>query len=239
MLKQIKRRSLAGWRQQIEAVDHNKFASFIADWQFITKPRRGLDALYDTIEQLQGAPLPASVLETEILPARITGYRVDRLMSCSSQENCCGGGSNPLAAAMGGLPSTSPKIIPCWPEPNPIDSELAQRIHEFIGTRGAPFFDDIVELSGAFRTTCLRRCGSWCGAAMRGTTASRRCARLGVRQKTQNPTGATANETAKSSRLPGSEGRWTLFDRVGWEQPSATEARTAQSSNCSNAMVSW
>ncbi len=32
----------------------------------------------------------------------------------------------------------------------------------------------------------------------------------------------------RGTRLPGSEGRWTLFDRVGWEQPSATEARTAQ-----------
>ena len=79
VLKQIKRRSLAGWRQQIEAVDHNKFASFIADWQFITRPRRGQDALYDTIEQLQGAPLAASVLETEILPARIGGYRMGQI----------------------------------------------------------------------------------------------------------------------------------------------------------------
>ena len=26
------------------------------------------------IEQLQGAPLPASILETEILPARLDGY---------------------------------------------------------------------------------------------------------------------------------------------------------------------
>ena len=60
VLKQIKRRSLAGWRQQIEAVDQNKFASFIADWQFITRPRRGQDALYDTIEQLpiQDATIP-------------------------------------------------------------------------------------------------------------------------------------------------------------------------------------
>ena len=35
---------------------------------------RGLDALLDAIENLQGAPLPASILETEILAARIDGY---------------------------------------------------------------------------------------------------------------------------------------------------------------------
>ena len=30
--------------------------------------------MLDVVEQLQGAPLPASILETEILPARIDGY---------------------------------------------------------------------------------------------------------------------------------------------------------------------
>ena len=38
------------------------------------KRRNGADALLDAIEQLQGAPLPASILETEILPARIDIY---------------------------------------------------------------------------------------------------------------------------------------------------------------------
>src|SRR5206468_4075894 len=35
---------------------------------------QGADALLDAIEQLQGSPLPASILETEILPARIDVY---------------------------------------------------------------------------------------------------------------------------------------------------------------------
>ena len=38
------------------------------------KRRRGADALLDVIEQLQGAPLAASILETEILPARLESY---------------------------------------------------------------------------------------------------------------------------------------------------------------------
>ena len=44
-------------------------------WQGVAAAARGLDALLDAIEQLQGAPLPASLLETEILPARVAGYR--------------------------------------------------------------------------------------------------------------------------------------------------------------------
>ena len=31
--------------------------------------------MLDVIENLQGAPLPASLLETEILPARVAGYK--------------------------------------------------------------------------------------------------------------------------------------------------------------------
>ena len=49
-------------------------AGFATTWQGIVKRRRGADALLDVIEQLQGAPLPASILETEILPARLDGY---------------------------------------------------------------------------------------------------------------------------------------------------------------------
>ena len=40
--------------------------------------RAGLDALLDVIEQLQGAPLPASLLEREILPARVDGLPAGR-----------------------------------------------------------------------------------------------------------------------------------------------------------------
>ncbi|MDX1733229.1 MAG: DEAD/DEAH box helicase, partial [Halioglobus sp.] len=78
VLKLIKRRSLAGWRQQIEAVDQCRFAAFVADWQGVTKPRRGIEGLYEAVEQLQGVPLPASALEREILPARVEDYREGR-----------------------------------------------------------------------------------------------------------------------------------------------------------------
>ena len=50
-------------------------ARLITRWQGVVQPRKGLDALLDVIENLQGAALPASILETEILPARIRGYR--------------------------------------------------------------------------------------------------------------------------------------------------------------------
>ena len=74
VLRMLRRRSLAKLRHEIEPVDQAVLGRFATTWQGIVKRRRGADALLDAIEQLQGAPLPASILETEILPARIDGY---------------------------------------------------------------------------------------------------------------------------------------------------------------------
>jgi ATP-dependent Lhr-like helicase len=74
VLRMLRRRSLAKLRHEVEPVDQAVLGRFATTWQGIVKRRSGADALLDAIEQLQGAPLPASILETEILPARIDIY---------------------------------------------------------------------------------------------------------------------------------------------------------------------
>jgi ATP-dependent helicase Lhr and Lhr-like helicase len=74
VLRLLRRRSLAKLRQEVEPVDHTALGRFATTWQGTVKRRQGTDALLDAIEQLQGAPLPASILETEILPARLDVY---------------------------------------------------------------------------------------------------------------------------------------------------------------------
>ena len=74
VLRMLRRKSLAKLRHEIEPVDQAVLGRFTTTWQGIVKRRHGADALLDAVEQLQGAPLPASILETEILPARIDGY---------------------------------------------------------------------------------------------------------------------------------------------------------------------
>jgi len=73
-LRLIRNKSLARLRKEIEPADPRFFARFETHWQGVLQKRRGLDALLDTIESLQGAPLPASLLESQILPARIARY---------------------------------------------------------------------------------------------------------------------------------------------------------------------
>ena len=74
VLRLLRRRSLAKLRHEIEPVDQAVLGRLTTAWQGITRRRRGADGLLDAIEQLQGAPLPASLLESEILPARVDGY---------------------------------------------------------------------------------------------------------------------------------------------------------------------
>jgi len=74
VLRMLRRRSLAKLRHEVEPVDQAVLGRFAASWQGIVKRRSGADALLDVVEQLQGAPLPASIVETEILPARLDAY---------------------------------------------------------------------------------------------------------------------------------------------------------------------
>jgi ATP-dependent Lhr-like helicase len=74
VLRQLRRRSLAKLRREVEPVDQSVAGRLVTTWQGLTRRRHGSDALLDVIEQLQGAPLPASILETEILPARLDAY---------------------------------------------------------------------------------------------------------------------------------------------------------------------
>ncbi len=67
ILRQIRRKSLARLRREVEPVEQHTLARFLTHWQGLLTPRRmahaHLDVLLDAIESLQGAPLPASLLE--------------------------------------------------------------------------------------------------------------------------------------------------------------------------------
>src|SRR5262249_4381475 len=79
VLRVLRRRSLAALRHEIEPVDADTLARFLPAWQGVHRGRRGIDALVETLEQLQGVAIPASVLERDVLPARVEGYRPNML----------------------------------------------------------------------------------------------------------------------------------------------------------------
>ncbi|HLH99815.1 MAG TPA: DEAD/DEAH box helicase, partial [Acidimicrobiales bacterium] len=89
VLRLIRQRSLAMLRKEVEPVEADTLASFLPAWQGVAPahadpPASGLDRLYEAIGQIQGVPIPASVLERDVLAARVKDYSprlLDELMA--------------------------------------------------------------------------------------------------------------------------------------------------------------
>ncbi|MDN5790043.1 MAG: ATP-dependent helicase [Micrococcales bacterium] len=84
VLRLLRRRSLAALRHEVEPVTQRDLARFLPQWQGIGAGLRGREGLLRAVEQLTGAVVPASALETLILPARVVDYRpamLDEAMS--------------------------------------------------------------------------------------------------------------------------------------------------------------
>ena len=84
VLRLLRRRSLARLRREVEPVDPAALGRFLPDWHGIAPvgsaptPFRGtaaLERLAEVVDQLAGLPIPASVLERDVLPARVPGYQ--------------------------------------------------------------------------------------------------------------------------------------------------------------------
>ncbi|PID96665.1 MAG: ATP-dependent helicase [Actinomycetales bacterium] len=75
VLRVVRRRSLAALRAEVEPVAPTDFARFLVSWQGVGKSLRGVDGLLRAVEQLSGVPLPASAVESLVLPARVTDYQ--------------------------------------------------------------------------------------------------------------------------------------------------------------------
>ncbi len=98
VLRSLRRRSLAKLRKEVEPVPPDALARFLPQWQGISVGNgRGLDGLIRAIEQLQGATVPASALETLVLPSRVTGYTASMLdeLTASGEVLWAGQGSLP------------------------------------------------------------------------------------------------------------------------------------------------
>ncbi|MGZ5462541.1 MAG: Lhr family helicase [Thermoanaerobaculia bacterium] len=96
VLRTIRRRSLAKLRKEAEPVDPRVLARLFSNWQGVTRKRRGLDALLEVIEALQGFPMAASIFEGEVLAARIADYKSSDLDTLSAAGEIVWVGVEPL-----------------------------------------------------------------------------------------------------------------------------------------------
>ncbi|MDR2895678.1 MAG: DEAD/DEAH box helicase [Propionibacteriaceae bacterium] len=74
-LDRVRRRRLRSLRASVSPVSPQSYANFALHWAGVDQPGWGRDSLLEAIESLAGYPLPASMLESVILPARVTDYQ--------------------------------------------------------------------------------------------------------------------------------------------------------------------
>lgn len=236
VLRQIKRKSLAKLRKQVEPVAAEQLARFLPVWQGVTRPRKGLDGLLDVIEQLQAAPLPASELESAILPARIADYQPSDLDELFNAGEIAWRGLESVGPRDGRITLYLADNVPLLaPRPTVLDEgdEASKLIHELLKQRGALFFDEIARNVGGFRNDVLAALWAlvWAGHVTNDTVAPLRSLCRGKQEKQKGRKRERSRNRFRSrrqSRLPGSEGRWSLLRYVeGENSPSPTQRQTA------------
>jgi ATP-dependent Lhr-like helicase len=155
ILRQIRRKSLAKLRREVEPVEQHTLARFLTHWQGLLTPRRtghaNLDALLDAIESLQGAPLPASLVESSILPARIADYNSSGLDTLIAAGEVAWAGVEPIGERDGRIALFLADKLPLLAQQRPLAEPLTEREEKLLAvleSTGASFFDPLHQAAG-------------------------------------------------------------------------------------------
>jgi ATP-dependent helicase Lhr and Lhr-like helicase len=265
VLRMLRRRSLAKLRHEIEPVDQAVLGRLTTTWQGIVKRRHGADALLDAIDQLQGAPLPASILETEILPARLDIYDPADLDAVTAAGEVVWVGVEPIgdrdgrialyladhlmrllppAAGATRFRATGVPTQQGDPSPEQPSSGRETKILEFLRTRGASFFGPLHDaVGGGYPAETVDAMWNlvWQGLVTNDTFHALRAftrTRVTSRRRARRAAPRDAAEF-RSRRLapPSAEGRWALVRTEGTRPVDEVRGRKRDATKWSAAIV--
>ncbi|WP_282859781.1 DNA glycosylase AlkZ-like family protein, partial [Pseudoclavibacter helvolus] len=145
VLKRLRSRSLAALRSEIEPVDHAAFARFLPAWQHVGGDLRGIDGLITVIDQLAGVPVPASALESLVLPARVRDYHPSMLDELTTAGEVLWRGHGAIGSSDGWvslhLADTAHLTLPDQPEGEP--DARGRHILDALAGSGPGFFPQL------------------------------------------------------------------------------------------------
>ncbi|MGI8870560.1 MAG: ATP-dependent helicase [Mycobacteriales bacterium] len=144
VLRRLRNRSLARARGEVEAVPPETLARFLPAWQGAGPyAGRGIDALARALEQLAGAVVPASALETLVLPARVRDYTPSMLDELTAAGDVVWTGAGALPGTDGWIslaPADAAELLLPEPETALELTPLHRCTLDALGTDGALFF---------------------------------------------------------------------------------------------------
>jgi len=171
VLRRLRRASLARLRAEVEPVEQRALGRFLPAWQGVQtgaeggrrgRMRRapGAEDVLGVVEQLAGAPLPASALESLILPARLPGYTPALLDELTAAGEVTWTGCGTLAGGDGWLalaPTDVADLLLPEPEPDVAETPLHRALLAALGRPdleappvggGALFFRELADRAG-------------------------------------------------------------------------------------------
>jgi ATP-dependent Lhr-like helicase len=242
ILRLIRRKSLARLRREVEPVEQHTLARFLTHWQGLLTPRRSgagnLDGLLDAIENLQGAPLPASLVESAILPARIAGYEAAGLDTLIAAGEVAWAGVEPIGERDGRialfLADKMPLLAQQRPQTEPL-TEREEKLLAVLDAAGASFFDSMHQaVGGGYPGETIEALWSlvWRGFITNDSLHALR-AYIAKPDSARAPRRLQTGSVFRSRRTtpPTAQGRWSLIPQraqKGSENgPTATEASHA------------
>jgi ATP-dependent Lhr-like helicase len=232
VLQTIRRRSLAKLRKQVEPVDSPVLARLVTTWQGTVRRRVGLDALLDVFENLEGAPVPASILESEILPARIDGYLPTDLDALAAAGEVVWRGVEPIGDRDGRVAIyLTDHLSRLWRPPAPGDFPAREKaILEHLKNAGASFFTAIHDACGGGypgETVGALWDLAWKGVITNDTFHALRAFTRAPERRSRKD--ARHPEAFRSRRVapPAAEGRWSLLAERVPVRASDTQWSTA------------
>jgi ATP-dependent helicase Lhr and Lhr-like helicase len=228
VLALIKRRTLALLRKGVEPVEQVAFARFLAEWQGVGSGSRGVDAVLGAIEQLSGYPIPASAVESMILPTRVANYTPAMLDELTAAGEIYWVGDGPIGDSDGWV-----RWYVADHEPHPARGDpeqyRSQELLAALAERGASFFDGLLPpgLPVANRSQYVDALWElvWAGVVTADTFAPvRNLASSGAHRRPSRPiarthrvrlAGGGLGRPARTPRMatPTTAGRWSLLQR--------------------------
>ena len=226
VMRSLRQRSLAFMRKEIEPTSTDALARFLPDWHGVGSAAigGGVDRLYEIIGQLQGYPIAASVLERDVLPARLPRYSPRLLDELLSSGDIVWLGAGPLGNDDGKVTLFHrdsaallvPKVREITHADRPAGAEH-ERIREILAGRGACFFR---ELQGANDMTTISALWDlvWAGEITNDSFNAVRA--LSSSKRRTSPAGAATRRSGRPRLAsltalgpPKAQGRWSLVSR--------------------------
>ncbi len=151
VLRRLRRRSLAVLRKEIEPVEPAGLGRFLPAWQGVGPAPARPGRLYEIVRTLQGAAVPASILEADVLAGRMD-YTPALLDELAASGELVWVGRGPLGARDGRvalyLRDQAPLLLDDGAGDEPPAGPIHDLLREHFAGRGASFFRDLYDAAG-------------------------------------------------------------------------------------------